>query len=261
MSIHDKDLFNGLEKWQISVERLKMFRPDKPFYVAFSGGKDSVAVKSIVEKSGMPADYHYHLTGIDPPELVRFIKTFDDVQIHLPEETIWKMVVRKKYPPTRVVRYCCQMLKERGGKDRRVITGVRWAESNRRKKRQMVEHCMDSGQGDKQIINPIIDWTDSEVWEYIKENDLKYCSLYDEGFRRLGCIMCPMTSHEKRIREAERWPKIAEQWKRTIYRCFEKRIADGDDMGEWTTGEDMWKWWLHNVPKYVEDPDQTTLFE
>lgn len=57
------------------------------------------------------------------------------------------------------------------------------------------------------LINPIIDWTTDEVWEFLKEYEIPYCSLYDEGFRRLGCIGCPMGSKEQRLKEFERWPK------------------------------------------------------
>ena len=72
------------------------------------------------------------------------------------------------------------------------------------------------------LINPIIDWTTDEIWEFLKEYEIPYCSLYDEGFRRLGCIGCPMGSPEQRLREFERWPK----YKNLYMLAFEKMIAN-----------------------------------
>ena len=72
------------------------------------------------------------------------------------------------------------------------------------------------------LVNPIIDWTTAEVWEFLKEYNIPYCSLYDEGFKRLGCIGCPMGSKEQRLREFERWPKYY-----NLYMiAFEKMIAN-----------------------------------
>ena len=71
------------------------------------------------------------------------------------------------------------------------------------------------------LINPIIDWTTDEVWEFIKEYKIPYCSLYDEGFKRLGCIGCPMGTKKMREYEFERWPK----YKNLYMIAFEKMIV------------------------------------
>jgi phosphoadenosine phosphosulfate reductase len=54
--------------------------------------------------------------------------------------------------------------------------------------RRMLETCTLKG---KHILNPVVDFTLDEVWEYLKNRDISYCCLYDEGFRRIGCIGCP----------------------------------------------------------------------
>ena len=96
-------------------------------YVAFSGGKDSVAVYGVcrlaAEKLGMDVldmcEFYYNITNVDPPELVTFIKKeFSFVHRCRPETTMWEFIVKKRLPPTRVVRYCCSELKERGGNGR-----------------------------------------------------------------------------------------------------------------------------------------------
>ena len=79
-------------------------------------------------------EFHYNVTTVDPPELVIFIKEqFPFVHRDRPKKTMWQLIPEKKMPPTRLVRYCCAELKERGGNGRFCVTGVRWAESIRRR--------------------------------------------------------------------------------------------------------------------------------
>ena len=193
----ETDMFGmTTDKVANAIRLIRDFEPSEGYYVAFSGGKDSVVILDLVKRSGVKFDAHYNITGIDPPELFYFIRdNFPEVQRHRPETTIWKLIVKKMMLPTRMVRYCCEYLKERGGAGRRVVTGVRKAESVKRSKRKDVEECFKDKH--KVYINPIIDWSDQDVWEYIKTNNLKYCHLYDEGFKRLGCIGCPMIGKKK----------------------------------------------------------------
>lgn len=268
--IHQLNIY-GKDKVQVAIDRLKAFEPPEGYYLAFSGGKDSVCIKALADMAEVKYDAHYNLTSVDPPELVQFIKSFDDVQIDRPNDkdgnqvTMWNLIPRKKMPPTRVVRYCCKELKEMGGKGRMVITGVRWAESSNRKQnqgeitvmttkkkererlvesgnftqtdkggvvlnndnddsRKMVEQCYKQT---KTVVNPIIDWTDEDVWEFIREYNIPYCKLYDEGYKRLGCIGCPMGSVEHRKAEFERYPK----YKQAYIRAFERMIANYDSGG------------------------------
>ena len=118
------------EKVNKSIERLKAFEPPEGYYLAFSGGKDSVVCKALLDMSGCKYDATYHVTSVDPPELVRFIKEkHPDVKREVPRYsetiayeknrgkviTMWNLIEMKLLPPTRVVRYCCHSLKEHGG--------------------------------------------------------------------------------------------------------------------------------------------------
>lgn len=269
----ENTLFGVVDKVQIAIERLKAFEPDDGYYLAFSGGKDSIVIKELANMSGVKYDAHYSITSVDPPELVQFIrKEHPDVIFERPGETMWTLIPKKLMPPTRMVRYCCEALKEGGGVGRTVVTGVRWAESPRRKKtrrevefdlggsqakkakenreiflnsdndekRRMMETCAIKG---KHILNPIIDWEDEDVWEFIRQRNLPYPSLYDKGYTRLGCIGCPLASLKNQIEELEANPKYKRQYIRTFQKMVDKRIADGFET-KWKTGQDVYDWWV-----------------
>lgn len=258
----------GKTKLEVSIERLKAFEPEQGYFLAYSGGKDSTVIKALAEMARVKFTAHYQVTSCDPPELVQFVKQQKDVVMDIPRYkdgvavTMWNLIPKRKMPPTRIIRYCCQFLKEQSGIGEFVVTGVRQEESIRRKRtragleigqtktgrrelldpdnnrQEYMEICRTKAQ---KVLNPIIDWTTEEVWEFINRFDIPYCSLYDEGYTRLGCIGCPMSYNKKS--ELERWPKIRESYIRAFERMIENRIKSGMET-EWETGEDVMEWWL-----------------
>ena len=233
---------------EIVIERLQEFEPADGYYVAYSGGKDSDVVLDLVRRSDVKYDAHHNLTTCDPPEVVRHVKEQTDVVIDRPQYTMWELVRRRIMPPRRTARYCCEELKERGGQGRTVVTGVRWAESNRRATRKMVESCYKDPS--KHYLHPIIDWTTSDVWSYIRERGIKVCSLYAEGQTRVGCVLCPMTRDVER--QMARWPQIARAWERAVKATYKP----GKSYGE--TPEEYWQWWLNRDASSQEN--ETPLF-
>lgn len=258
----------GLDKVQVAIGRIQQIEPrGGSWYLAFSGGKDSCVIKALCDMAGVKYDAHYNVSTVDPPELVRFIKEqHPDVELQIPRYkdgspvTMWNLIPRKVMPPTRLVRYCCYYLKEHGGEGRDKITGVRWAESNRRRRQRggleiedrqtdrtkldpdnmdddMVRFCM---QSKGFILNPIIDWTDEEVWEFIHRYNIPYCHLYDEGFKRLGCIGCPQAQPKEKERELALYPKF----KQAYINAFERMIHNGKKEYQWENGEEVYKWWV-----------------
>ena len=89
---------------------------------------------------------------------------------------------------------------------------------------QMIHQCMNYK---RRMLNPIIDWTTDEVWEFIREYDVPYCKLYDEGWKRLGCVGCPMGTVAHRLMEFERWPKYKQAYIRAFDRMIEVRNGGG----------------------------------
>lgn len=248
--------FEGKNKVEVAIMRLQEFEPAEGYHLAFSGGKDSVVIFDLALKARIKFDAHNNRTGIDPPELVYFMRQhYPEMVYDKPLETIWHLVERKGLP-RRNARFCCEYLKEHSGAGRTVVTGIRWAESWRRKRRQMFESCR--WVKAKFFLHPIIDWSTQDVWEYIHINELPYCSLYDEGFHRLGCVLCPMTTRRQAKRDQQRWPKIADAWFRACVR-FYNRGTEGTK--RWDSAEEMFEWWLSRKAIASEiDDGQHSMF-
>ena len=183
------------------------------------------------------------------------------------------------------------------------VTGVRWAESRNRQEshgvitvrngaklmsnsedfrstrqggavlvndndesRKMVEQCYKRR---KTTVNPIIDWEDRDVWDFIQAEKIPYCELYNEGFHRLGCIGCPMGGHARREKDFARWPKYKTAYLKSFEKMIELRkernardpskpvwIYKGIELND-PTPTDIFNWWM----EYDVLPGQYDLFE
>jgi phosphoadenosine phosphosulfate reductase len=239
------------EKVRKSLERLKAFEPAEGYYLAYSGGKDSVVLLRLAQMAGVKFDAHYNVTTVDPPELIRFIREeTPEVIWERPRMSMKDLCVKRTFLPTRIQRFCCEYLKERGGEDRVVLTGIRWAESPRRAKQAtMARICKKRG---AHIINPIIDWSDEEVWEFIKQENIPYCGLYDENFKRLGCVGCPMAGPAGMTREFVRWPRFLKLYYRIAEKVLPPMLARRTEQGKintFTTPREMILWWVRDLTK------------
>ena len=116
--------------------------------------------------------------------------------------------------------------------------------------RRAVEICYRTN---KTLVNPIIDWTDEDVWEFIREYNVPYCKLYDEGWRRLGCVGCPMGGSDSMEREFERWPAIKNMYLRAFEDMIAKRKADGLRADIYSTPDEVMQWWLGKRMGFDED--------
>lgn len=109
-------------------------------------------------------------------------------------------------------------------------------------RRDIMDFCIKQR---KTMLNPIIDWDDEDVWEFIREYNIPYCSLYDEGYKRLGCIGCPMGNRKGQLQDFARWPKYKKLYIKAMDDCVmaEPERYKRDNNG-WKTGEDMFNWWI-----------------
>ena len=245
------DLFEQLTKEEIAIQRIKEFEPTEGYYIAFSGGKDSIVMYDLVKKSGVKFDIHFSLTSVDPKELLLFVKQYyPEVILDKPKMNMWQLIEKNKMPPTQLVRYCCRYLKERGGEGRFKITGIRRQESYKRSRKNIIDVCNKGGKIAR-YLHPIIDWSEQEIWAYIKKNNMPYCKLYDEGFKRIGCIGCPMGSFKQRNKQFERWP----EYKKAYINVFSKITTT-----KHPTGEEWFSWWINKRSKIKIDHKQIEIF-
>ena len=252
---------------------------EKPLVITDSGGKDSLVCRELARRAEIPYEVVHNLTTADAPETVYYVRdTFRRLEeqgipctVHKPvykgkRITMWSLIPLKQMPPTRVQRYCCQVLKEESLKDRFIITGVRWSESVKRmntrgvyesltsdikkkfilmndndEKRALFESCTLKG---KRVCNPIIDWTNRDVWDFLRSERLKVNPLYERGFFRVGCIGCPMAG-KQRWREFRLYPAYKQAYLRAFTRMLDAIQTRGGST-TWKGAQDVFDWWMED---------------
>ena len=255
---------------------------EQPLIICESGGKDSSVLVDLALKAKIPALIQHHHTTADAPETVRFIREkFKKLEaegykaeITFPyykgkRTSMWDLIPQKQIPPTRLVRYCCAVLKEYGGNNQMIATGVRWDESTKRQsrgiyetiankkenriilyndndeRRQLFENCAIKA---KRVVNAIIDWSDNEIWDYISCEKLIVNPLYGCGWKRVGCIGCPMAGRKGRLFEFSEYPAYERLYRNAFERMLIARKNSGKDNSEgtWKTADDVFRWWMED---------------
>jgi phosphoadenosine phosphosulfate reductase len=235
------------DKTAVAMGRIKTMAPIAEgiyggYTVMVSGGKDSSVITDLAIRSGVKCKFEVSWTGVEYPETVYFLRSEKErieamgysFEFIIPRDrdgkqiTMWKLIEKYGFP-SRQMRFCCERLKEAAGQNAYCILGIRWAESLRRRNgrfiyemagrkimtnndneatRRMTENRMKKN---KYMLNPIIEWSDEEVWEYIKEYALPYNPLYDNGHKRVGCIGCPMRANKKELEENPRYAGVIQE--------------------------------------------------
>jgi phosphoadenosine phosphosulfate reductase len=279
----ENELFGIRDKTKISLARIREFEAmalninPAGYYVCVSGGKDSSVIQELCVMAEVKCEFVHNHTSVDHPKTVYFVReekkrmealgyTF---RIEVPrysdgtQKTMWNLIIKKGLP-TRLSRYCCADLKEIGSIGRYCITGVRWSESPARShrglheevahtkaervilnndndmRRKLSEACIPKR---KFVLNPIIEWKDSEVWDFIKMRNVPINPLYSEGYDRVGCIGCPLSS--KCRKELDNNPKYKEMYFRATVKHFEYRRERGLKLdGVMESPESYFDWWL-----------------
>lgn len=283
-----------------AIEVLRSFEPiDEPYYLCYSGGKDSDVIRILSQLANVKHELHHNLTSVDAPETVRYVKSIPDMHVDIPHDkngnrvSMWSLIVKKGIPPLRIARYCCSELKEKGGEGRLKITGVRKQESVNRNRngglvkilkkpvtvqklaeqfgsdyyvthsggivmnmdndenRRLVEHCYRTT---STMVNPIIEWSEDDVWQFLRYYGCDANPLYQCGKSRVGCIGCPMSNNKKRISEFSKYPK----YKQLYINAFDKMLEQhsiNSNYYSWHNGFDVFNWWLDI------DANQMTLYD
>lgn len=228
----------------------------------------------------------YHIRDVFKACEAEGIKTKIRMPRYKGEPTsMWKLIELKGMPPTRLARYCCVYLKEVSTPNRLIAVGVRESEGVNRRNRdafvlrgrkmadaevRSLQHTYAMFQLDKlgkedayecklieackknkdTICNPIYKFTDDDIWDYIKINKLKINPLYARGYKRVGCIGCPLGGKRNQLQEFSDYPK----YKANYIKAFERMKPNGSNKRNLKSGEDWFNWWIG------ENPNQQTLF-
>lgn len=275
-----------MDKERQAIERLKIASEmslriyEKPLIVTTSGGKDSSVLVELAIRAEIPFEVKHSHTTADAPDTVHFVKReFKRLEERgvKPEivypmykgkrACMWNIIPMKGMPPDRFRRYCCEILKEGNNNGRFVATGVRWAESVKRRdravyetynrdknkkiilnsdndeKRELFETCQLKA---KRICNPVIDWTDTEIWNYINAEKIPVNPLYFDGWTRVGCVGCPLASKKIKAFEFARFPKFKNLYIRAFDRMLEERKRKNLNTNAWKTGIDVFHWWVED---------------
>lgn len=267
----------------------------KPLVVTYSGGKDSDVMLYLAETTLDKTEFEVlnSHTTVDAPETVYHIREVfkrlrnhgikTTIDYHIQEDgrpiTMWNLIPQKSMPPTRVVRYCCSVLKESGTPNSMACLGVREAESTKRQGRnifgvrggtykdarffslthadevfkeskeindpawdcKMIEAMKKNGET---VVNPIYHWLDADIWDYIAQNNINTNPLYQCGYFRVGCIGCPLADRHARVKEFSDYPKYRQMY----INAFDKMLKVRQEKGlkakmAWRNGQDVFDWW------------------
>lgn len=228
-----------MSKIDYSIELIKKHEPPEGYHLAFSGGKDSICILQLAKMAGVKYRAYFYMTTLDPPDVLKFIKTFYPEIIWLRPETSMFKLIEKKGLPTRKSRFCCQFIKEIHGSGETVMDGVRAAESVKRKKRKEIEVGLKDKT--KHFVHAIFNWSDADVWNFIRSNKLPFPDIYLGCQNRIGCIACPMAP-KKAAKDLVIYPRF----RAAFLKAITKNMAAGR-MKSFESPEEALQWWVSGV--------------
>ncbi|WP_135609435.1 phosphoadenosine phosphosulfate reductase family protein [Methanococcoides sp. AM1] len=223
-----------------------------PVHVSFSGGKDSLVVLDLTLSALKNRDVNAFFlnTGIEFPETVDFVHDHCEKRgIELIEEkaenAFWDNL-ESFGPPAKDFRWCCKVCKlapagriidrcTEGGGVCLTIDGKRKHESFSRANIAASEK--NPFVPDQLNIFPIRDWRAIEVWLYIHWRGLEYNPLYDTGFERVGCYLCPaeLSAEYERLRDIH--PSLYGRWNEYLLKWSRSRGLSDDYVKH-----GLWRW-------------------
>lgn len=317
-----------IDKLDMAIERVKVASKisldyyGTPLCLGYSGGKDSDCALHVLELANVPFMVEHSHTGVDAPETYRHIKrVFRRLEangVHCEysyghykgqKVTLFTLIPLKGIAPTRMIRYCCQVLKESYKPNGVLATGVRASESRTRKdykdfivpasrkadmrtyttehakgvfadsenvaeamgkdkKERTVYDCVmvDAAKRNKKMmVNPIVDWDDTDLWEFINAEHVDVNPLYERGWTRCGCVGCPLASAKKQRDELAEYPMYALNYLKAFDRMIQNMRAKHPDRYVNCSAEDIFAWFVgikktNNVDLFP-DPLRLKVFE
>jgi len=218
--------------------------------ISFSGGKDSTVALELARRAGITTAYFVN-TGLEFPETLEFVGKHD-LQFRLFGGDFWNKV-RKAGPPKKDNRWCCECLKLEPVKEWRAkagpcvtVQGNRWYESFARAGLPPV--AVNPFNPAQMNISPIRNWRALEVFLYIWWRELPINPLYELGFERVGCWMCPAMLESESERVKALHPELYSIWIE-----FLKEYYKGKRYPEKFFSCGLWRWDV--LPPKMREPE------
>ncbi|WP_456472102.1 phosphoadenosine phosphosulfate reductase domain-containing protein [Methanocaldococcus sp.] len=210
---------NRIEKLEEKAKNIIKRYKDKEVNASFSGGKDSGVSTLLANEVIKDLEVIFINTGLEFPDTVKFVKDFAkkyDLNLTILKGGDFWEHLDKEGIPTKDNRWCntvCKLnpLREYFKKYRLVYTinGSRRFESFAREKLSYEKRGLIENQIN---VFPILDWKGTDVWSWIYLNDIYYNPLYDKGFERIGCYLCPAMLNSEFLRVKELYPNLFNKW-------------------------------------------------
>ncbi len=226
-----------------------------PVTVSFSGGKDSLVVLNLTRKAVRQFEAFFVDTGLEFPETTKFVEDYaakNQIKIHIEHAGhAFEENFPAFGPPAKDFRWCCKVCKlgpitsslSLYKKGVITIDGKRRYESFSRGNINTVEK--NPFVPNQVGVYPIKDWRAIEVWLYIHMEKLEYNRLYDQGFERIGCWLCPAALQAEYVRMKELHPAKYKEWQEKLHRWAASSGLTKDyvDLGFWR--------WKEHPPKML----------
>lgn len=221
---------------QTAIVRIQKFAKIAEAYgfeisLGFSGGKDSQVCYDLCKRAGIPFKAYYNV-AFESAVTKRFIReNYPDVIWRRDHKYGFIENIGKNHSgllPTIELAYCCADYKHNPKYvDKCSIVGVRKQESAKRADRTALsyknkttrkkmrdtaseyftENCQSVGTASIIQLSPIVDWSEADVWSYIRRYNLPINSEYRMA-KRVGCIVCPKVNFSHNYRTLMRYPKL-----------------------------------------------------
>ena len=226
---------------------------NQPVLVCFSGGKDSIVTEALVKMSGIPYILNSTLTGIDPPQVTRFIhKYYPYCTFNRPRQSFWHLLTTHNPPggTGKGIKWCCTKIKENPSNTiplKHRILGIRTEESLTRAQYGRINKFKDQAH-----YYPIYHWREWQIWEFIEKYNIPYPKLYDQGFNRIGCVICPNHANNHNLYR-DRWPNHFKCFEKYVKIWWNKRVRQGRDMWFDSPEEFLENWYAGKFYYYKQE--------